>query len=61
MDSNIEHIAQMLSQRHRNPYVIMKEAVMERLDKSLTTYDDELDKGVSYIQNKSEINVLKKL
>jgi hypothetical protein len=39
----------------------MEKAITERLTKSLLTYVEELDSGVGYITNKSELNVLKKL
>jgi hypothetical protein len=39
----------------------MSNAIKERLDKSLRTYDQELSLGVEYVTQKSEINVLKKL
>lgn len=61
MNSDIEHIKQMLSKHHRNKSDILAESIAKRLDKSLLTYDDELSKGVKYIQNKSELTVLKKL
>ncbi len=58
---NLEHIAKTLSFYHRNKHTIMSKAVAERLNKSLMTYDKELDAGVSYVKNKSELNVLNKL
>jgi hypothetical protein len=39
----------------------MGTAIKERLDKSLQTYEQELESGVDYVSQKSEINVLKKL
>lgn len=61
MNPNIEHIKEMLSQHHRDKSTIMETAIKDRLNKSLFTYDKELDNGVGYIKNKSELNVLKKL
>ena len=61
MNSNIEHIRHMLSLHHRDKPTIMETAVATRLNKSLLTYDKELDVGVEYVQNKSTLNVLKKL
>ena len=61
MKSNIEHIQQMLDLHHRDKSVIMETAIMNRLNKSLFTYSDELDKGLTYMSYKSELNVLKKL
>ena len=42
-------------------FMEIAESIAKRLDKSLLTYDDELSKGVEYIQSKSELTVLKKL
>ena len=39
----------------------MKDAVSCRLDKSLDTYDKDLTRGASYVLQKNELNVLKKL
>jgi hypothetical protein len=39
----------------------MEQAIIKRLDRSLFTYGKELDRGVSYVKDKSELNVLKKL
>ena len=61
MVDNIEHIKQLLSQHHRDKSTIMENAVANRLNKSLSTYDKELNSGVEYIQAKSTLNVLKKL
>lgn len=61
IDNTINHIKDMLSQRHRDRASIMKDAINERLDKSLQTYSDTLDSSVKYISQKSELNVLKKL
>lgn len=61
MDSNLEHIEHMLSLHHRDKTTIMETAITDRLTKSLCTYVEELDSGVEYITNKSELNVLKKL
>lgn len=61
MESKLEHIRTQLTNRHRPKVDIMEQAISERLNKSLLTYDDELDSGVTYIKNKSELNVLKKL
>jgi hypothetical protein len=61
MESNLEHIEHMLSLHHRDKSIIMENAITERLTKSLLTYVEELDSGVGYITNKSELNVLKKL
>lgn len=59
--TNLEHIREQLSLRHRNKSEIMRTAINERLNKSLQTYENELTSGVTYITRKSEINVLKKL
>ena len=61
MNSKLEHIKYMLSLHHRDRNTIMEKAVITRLNKSLLTYDKELSSGVEYIQNKSTLNVLKKL
>ena len=57
----LNHIESVLAQHHRTSAQVMADAVEERLAKSLTTYEKELDDGVTYVANKSEINVLKKL
>lgn len=61
MISKLEHIKYMLSLHHRDRDSIMEGAVIARLNKSLLTYDKELTSGVEYIQNKSTLNILKKL
>ena len=61
MDSNIEHIKLMLQNHHRTKSSIMESAIINRLDKSLFTYDSELSMRVEYIKSKSELNVLRKL
>ena len=61
MNSKIEHIRKMLSEHHRNREEMMENAIIDRLNKSLNTYDKELSSGVDYISNKSELNVLKRL
>ena len=61
MMCGIEHVRQMLSQHHRDKSTVMEDAVLHRLNKSLLTYDQELDSGVEYVQHKSVLNVLKKL
>ena len=55
MESNLEHIKQQLSNHHRDKSVILEQAIIERLNKSLFTYSSELDGGVTYIKNKSEL------
>jgi hypothetical protein len=61
MNANIEHIRHMLSLHHRDKSTIMETAITTRLNKSLFTYDKELNSGVEYVQGKSTLNVLKKL
>lgn len=57
----VNHIKEQLALRHRSRTEIMSEAIKERLNKSLLTYDQELSLGVEYVTQKSELNVLKKL
>lgn len=57
----IKYIEDQLSQRHRGKSEIIKCAISDRLNKSLLTYNDELDLDVEHIAQKSELNVLKKL
>jgi hypothetical protein len=61
MLEEITHIEKMLSIHHRPKKEIMKRAILDRLDKSLYTYQRELDIGVLSVSSKSELNVLKKL
>lgn len=61
MGNEIDRIMKQLSIRHRTRDTIMKDAVSCRLDKSLDTYDKDLTRGASYVLQKNELNVLKKL
>lgn len=61
MTNILIHIEEQLKLRHRNRQQIMENAIQERLNKSLATYDKELSLCAEHIAQKSELNVLKKL
>ena len=61
INARLTHIRQTLSKRHHTRQAMMYNAVQERLNKSLNTYQKELDTGISYIETKNEIKVIKKL
>lgn len=60
-DQQLLHIERMLSRRHRDRHTIMKECVSERLNKSLFTYNSDLDRSIEYIKTKKDTSVIRKL
>ena len=61
MKALLNHIELALEEHHRTPYQFMSDAVKDRLNLSLKTYEEELESGANYVATKSELNVIKKL
>ena len=58
---NIQSLLEDLCNYHRNREDIIYEAVSKRLDKSLQSYNDELEDSLKYLKNRKPDRLMRKL
>ena len=58
---NIQSLLEDLCNHHRNREDIIYEAVSKRLDKSLQSYNDELEDSLKYLKNRKPDRLMRKL
>lgn len=57
----INELLDDLSKHHRPKGDVIYEAISKRLDKSLQTYNDDLNDSFKYLQNRKPDNLMRKL
>ena len=61
MVNNLQEALDDMKVHHRNKNVLLYNYINDRLNKSLKTYYEELTDSVSYLNNKDELKIMKRL